>query len=50
MEYYLVIKTEWNNAIYSNMNGSRDYHIMWSKSDRERQIPYDSTYVEFKKL
>jgi len=22
----LVIKNEWNNAIYSNMNGPRDYH------------------------
>ena len=27
-----------NNAICSNMDGSRDYHTKWSKSDRERQI------------
>ena len=32
------------------MDGPRDYHTKWSKSDRERQISYDSTYVESKKL
>ena len=37
-------KREWNNAICSNMDGSRDYHAKWSKSDRERQISYDITY------
>ena len=37
-------KNEWNNAICSNMNGPRDYHTKWSKSDREKQIPYDITY------
>ena len=37
-------KTEWNNAICSNMDGPRDYHTKWSKPDRERQIPYDITY------
>ena len=26
------------------MDGFRDYHTKWSKSDRERQIPYDITY------
>ena len=31
-------KKEWNNAICSNMNGPRDYHIKCSKSDIERQI------------
>ena len=30
---------EWNSAICSNMDGPRDYHTKWSKSDRERQIP-----------
>ena len=34
---------EWNNAIWGNMDGPRDYHTKWSKSDRERQIPYDIT-------
>ena len=38
-------KKEWNNAICSNMDGPRDYHSEWSKSDRERQISYDHTYV-----
>ena len=37
----LSCNKEWNNAICSNMNGPRDYHIKWSKSDRERQISYD---------
>ena len=36
---------EWNNAICSNMNGPRDYHTKWSQSERERQIPHDTTYV-----
>ena len=38
-------KKEQNNAICSNMGGPRDYHTKWSKSDRERQIPYDITYM-----
>ena len=40
-------KEEWNNAICSNMDGCRDYHTKWSKSEKE-QIPYDITYVESK--
>ena len=27
-----------NNATRSNMDGPRDYHTKWSKSDRERHI------------
>ena len=38
----LCHKKEWNNAIY-NMDGFRDYHYKLSKSERERQIPYDVT-------
>ena len=34
-------KKEWNNAICSNMGVPREYRTKWSKSDRERQIPYD---------
>ena len=45
MEYYSAIKTEWNNAICSNMDGPGDYHTEWSKSDRERQISYDIAYM-----
>ena len=38
-------KKEWNSAICSNMDGPRDDHTKWSKSDRERQISHDITYV-----
>ena len=38
-------KKELNNAIYSNMDTTRDYHTKWSKSERERQIPYDITHM-----
>ena len=38
-------KKEWNSAICSNMDGPRDYHTKWSKSDRERQISYAITYM-----
>ena len=27
------------------MDGPGDYHTKWSKSDRERQIPYDVAYM-----
>ena len=37
-------KKEWNHAICSNMDGPRDY-TKRSKSERERQIPYDITYM-----
>ena len=33
-------KKEWNNAICSNMDGPRDCHTEWNKSERERQISY----------
>ena len=45
MEYYSAIKKEWNNGSCSNMDGFRDYHTQWSKSDRERQMSYDITYM-----
>ena len=32
----LAIKKEWNNAIYSNMDGPRDYCTKWSKPDRDK--------------
>ena len=38
-------KEERNNAICSNMDGPREYHTKWSKSDGERQISYDITYM-----
>ena len=38
MEYYLAIKKEWNNAICSNMDGPRDYHTKWSKTEKDKYI------------
>ena len=29
-------KKEWDNAICSNMDGPRDYHTKWSKSDKDK--------------
>ena len=39
---------EWNNAIWSNMDGSRDYHTKWSKS--KTNITWYHLYVESKKM
>ena len=36
MNYYSAIKMNWYNAIYSNMDGSRDYHIKWNKSEKDK--------------
>ena len=38
-------KKEGNDAIRSNTHGSRHNRTKQSKSERERQIPYDITYV-----
>ena len=27
------------------MDGTRDFHPEWSKSERERKLPYDITYI-----
>ena len=43
--YYSAIKKKEKSIICSNMDGPRDYHTKWSKSGRERQIPYDITYM-----
>ena len=37
---------ERNNSICSNMDEAKDCHTKWSKSDRGRQIAYDSTYMQ----
>ena len=29
----------------TNMDATRDYHTQWGKSERERQIPYNITYM-----
>ena len=44
MEYYSVIKKN-GIAICRNISGGRDCRTKWSKPDRERQIPYDVTYM-----
>ena len=36
---------EWNLAICNNMDEHRRYYAEWNKSDRERQIPYNLTYM-----
>ena len=41
--WLLSHKKEWNNAICSDMDATRDFHTKWTKSERERQIPYDIT-------
>ena len=35
MEYYSATK-RMSNAIFGNIDAPRDYHIKWSKSERER--------------
>ena len=35
-------KKEWNNAICSNMDGPRDCHTEWSKSEKDK---YDIVYM-----
>ena len=44
-EILLSHRKEWNNAICSNMDGFRDHPTMGSKSERERQILHDITYM-----
>ena len=42
----LLSHEKWNNAsTCSYMNGPRDDHTKWIKSERERQIQYDITYT-----
>ena len=41
MEAY---QKESNNAICKIIDGPRGYHTKRSKSERERQLPYDITY------
>ena len=34
-----------NWVIYSEVDGPRVCHTEWSKSEREKQIPYSNTYI-----
>ena len=38
-------KKELSNSICRHTDITEDYHTKWSKSERERQIPYDITYM-----
>ena len=38
-------KKEWNLIIFDIMGAARDYYAKWNKSDRERHISYDFTYM-----
>ena len=38
-------KKERNWVICRDVDGSRDYHTEWSKSEREKQISYINTYM-----
>ena len=42
--YYSAIK-RMKPCHCNNMNRPRGYYAKWNKSDRERQIPYDFTYM-----
>jgi len=42
---YLLSHQKWNNAICSNLEKNRDHHTKQNKPERERQIPYDNTYM-----
>ena len=42
IQWNITQTKKWNNATFRNMDGPRDYH---TKSDIERQILYDITYV-----
>ena len=36
---------EWNWVICRDMDGPRECHIDWSKSEREKQISYNNAYM-----
>ena len=39
------IKKKWNWVICSEVDGPWVCHTEWSKSEREKQIPYANTYI-----
>ena len=38
-------KKKWNWVICSELDGPGVCHTEWSKSEREKQIPYANTYI-----
>ena len=45
MEYYSTIEKNEIFAICDSMHGLGQYYAKWNKSERERQIQYDLTYM-----
>ena len=45
MEYYSAMNKEQNWVICRDVDGPRDYHTEWSKSEREKQILYITAYM-----
>ena len=43
--YYSAIKKNEILPFVDNMDGPRGYYTKWNKSDRERKILYDFTYM-----
>ena len=44
-------KKEWYRVVCRDVDGPRDYHTEWSKSEREKQISYiKCIYVESRKM
>ena len=39
-------KKEWNSAICRDVDGPRDCHTEWSKSERENQVSYINAYMQ----
>ena len=42
---YFSHKKEWNFAISDNMNGPGAHYVKWNKSNRERQVLSNCTYM-----
>ena len=48
VEYYSPLKKQQKKGNYTlcnSMDGPREYYANWNKPVRERQIPYDFTYM-----
>ena len=50
IEYYSAIIKEWNNFICSNLDGSRDCHTEWSKSEKDKHHDITNTWSIFLKM
>ena len=46
VDYYSRKKKRWNLAICYNMDGSQGHYSNWNKSDTERQITDDLSYMQ----